>query len=344
MKNTALITGISGQDAAYLAHLLLERSYRVIGTTRRSSVNNLGRLEELGILDDVEVCVMDLMEGSNIRRVLRKYQPDEIYNLAAQSFVASSFEVPIYTTMVDGVAPLTILDTIRESLPEVKFYQASTSELYGKVVETPQNENTPFYPRSPYAFAKQMAHWATINFRESFGMHAKSGILFNHESPLRGKEFVTRKITLGLSQIAQGELDCLYLGNLDAKRDWGYAKEYVEGMWRINTHDKAEEFVLATGQTHSVRFFVECCARFAGMELEWSGKGINEKGIDKATGKAVVSVSEEFYRPAEVDLLLGDPSKAEKVLGWKPTTNVEQLAELMMTADMDRVSSGRFYF
>lgn len=344
MTKTALITGVSGQDAAYLAQFLLTKDYKVIGTTRRSSVNNLGRLEELGILDEVEICTMDLMEESNIRRTLQQYKPDEIYNLAAQSFVATSFELPTYTALVDGVAPLTILETMREVLPKAKFYQASTSELYGKVLETPQTETTPFYPRSPYAVAKLMAHWATINYRESFGLHAKSGILFNHESPLRGKEFVTRKITLGISEIAAGKSDCLYLGNMDAKRDWGFAREYVEGMWKINTHPEADDFVLATGKTHSVRSFVESCAQFADIDLEWDGEGLAEKGINRKTGKTVIAVDEQFYRPAEVDLLLGDPGKAERVLGWKAKTQVNELAEIMMAADMDRVRSNRFYF
>ena len=344
MNKIALITGISGQDAAYLAEFLLEKSYRVIGTTRPSSANNLGRLKELGILDDVEVCVMDLMEESNIRQTLAQYQPDEIYNLAAQSSVGSSFELPYYTALVDGVAPLTILEAMRKSLPEAKFYQASTSELYGKVVETPQTESTPFYPRSPYAFAKLMAHWATINYRESFGLHAKSGILFNHESPLRGKEFVTRKITLGLSEIAHGKRDCLYLGNLEAKRDWGYAKEFIEGMWRINTHHEADEFVLATGRNASVRSFVECCAQCVDIDIEWNGEGVNEKGIDRKTGKVVIGVNEKFYRPAEVDAVIGNPQKAQDILGWKASTSVEQLTELMMAADLERVGSNRFCF
>lgn len=344
MSKTALITGVSGQDAAYLAKFLLTKGYRVIGTTRRSSVNNLGRLEELEILDDVEVCTMDLMESSNIRRTLKQFQPDEIYNLAAQSFVATSFELPTYTALVDGVAPLTILETVREVLPEAKFYQASTSELYGKVVESPQTETTPFYPRSPYAVAKLMAHWATINYRESFGLHAKSGILFNHESPLRGREFVTRKITLGISEIACGKSDCIFLGNMDAKRDWGYAKEYVEGMWKINTHAEADDFVLATGSTHSVRSFVEYCAEYAGIDLAWEGEGLAEVGIDRKTGKTIIAVSEKFYRPAEVDLLLGDPGKAERVLGWKAQCEISELAELMMAADLDRVRAGRFRF
>ena len=312
MAKTALITGISGQDGAYLAKSLLDRGYRVVGAQRRNAGINSGRLEELGILADVELADMELLEESNIRAVLRKLQPDEIYHLAAQSFVGLSFEQPLYTCDVNALGVLRLLECIREACPGARFYQASTSEMFGKAEVTPQSETTPFHPRSPYGVSKLFAHWITVNYREAYGLFACSGILFNHESPLRGREFVTRKVTLGLAQVALGKQDALQLGNLEASRDWGYAAEYVEGMWMMLQQEQPDDYVLATGRTHSVRDFVNAAGEALGFDLEWSGEGANARGIDKRTGKAIVIVTPEFYRPAEVDLLIGDPRKAKQ--------------------------------
>ncbi len=337
MTRTALITGISGQDGAYLAKFLLEKGYRVVGGLRRSSSGTLPRLHELQIGDDVAFVDFDLAEITNIMRVVETVKPDEIYNLAAQSFVALSFEQPIYTTEVDGIGPLRILEAVRQSAPSTHFYQASTAEMFGNVQATLQDETTPFYPRSPYGFAKMLGHWATVNYRESYGMWASSGILFNHESPLRGREFVTRKITLSLARIRHGDLDVLELGNLDAKRDWGFAGDYVEGMWLMLQQDEAQDFVLASGENHTVRSFAETAARRLGFDIEWSGSGLDERGIDRRSGKTVVRVNPAFYRPAEVDSLIGNPKKAEEILGWQRKVGFEELVGRMAEADDKRV-------
>jgi len=339
MPKKALVTGIRGQDGAYLAKLLLEKGYEVYGTDRRSGDSSNWRLKELGIEKDVLILYMDLLELTNILRVIQKVQPDEIYNLAAQSFVGVSFEQPLLTAEVNAMGVLRLLEAIRVYAPGAKFYQASTSEMFGKVQETPQTEKTPFYPRSPYGVAKLFAHWITVNYREAHGIFACSGILFNHESPLRGLEFVTRKITYTLACIKYGLRERLVLGNLDAKRDWGYAPEYVEAMWLMLQQDEPDDYVIATGETHSVREFVERAAEIAGFKLEWQGEGINTKGIDTRTGRVIVEVSPEFYRPAEVDLLIGNFEKARKKLGWQPRTTFDRLVEIMMEADLRRISS-----
>ena len=338
----ALITGITGQDGAYLAALLLEKGYEVYGTFRRTSSVNFWRIEELGIqqhqnLHLVEYDLTDL--GSSIALV-QKVQPDEIYNLAAQSFVGVSFEQPTTTAQITGVGALNLLEAIRLVNRKIRFYQASTSEMFGKVQEIPQVESTPFYPRSPYGVAKLYAHWMTVNYRESYGIFGASGILFNHESPLRGREFVTRKITDGVAKIKLGKLDCLELGNLDAKRDWGFAKEYVEGMWRMLQADEPDTFVLATNRTETVRDFVRMAFKGAGVSVDFQGSAEDETAVDVATGKTVVRVNPKFYRPAEVDLLIGNPTKAKNVLGWAPQTTLEQLCQMMVEADLRRNQAG----
>ena len=337
MAKTAIITGIGGQDGAYLAELLLDKGYKVIGTDRRRVDQHYWRLSKLGIRNDIEIAYMDLLEIGNIFNVMKKYQPDEVYNLAAQSFVGASFEMPLLTADVDAIGVLRILEAIRTVSPHSKFYQASTSEMFGEVLETPQKETTPLNPRSPYGVAKVFGHYIVKNYRESYDMFACSGILFNHESPLRGLEFVTRKITYAVASIKLGNQEKLILGNMDAKRDWGFAKDYVEGMWRMLQHDKADDYILSMGETHTVRKFVELCFSKAGMDLRWEGTGVEEKGYDKATGKCLVELSEKFFRPAEVDLLLGDSSKARTVLGWKPSTSFEGLVDLMLENDMEMV-------
>lgn len=334
----ALITGIRGQDGAYLSKFLLEKGYRVVGADRRSGDSSNWRLKELGIENEIEVVYMDLLEFDNIFRTIQKIQPDEVYNLAAQSFVATSFEQPLLTADVDALGVVRLLEALRLIKPDAKFYQASTSEMFGKVQAIPQNEKTPFYPRSPYGVSKVFGHWITVNYRESYNMFACSGILFNHESPLRGLEFVTRKITYNLAQIKFGLRDKIVLGNLDAKRDWGYAKEYVEGMWMMLQQKEPDDYVLATGETHSIKEFVEKACYFAGFDLEWEGKDDNLKGIDRGSGRVIVETSKEFYRPAEVDLLIGDASKAKRVLGWQPKTSFEKLVEIMVDADLKRVA------
>jgi GDPmannose 4,6-dehydratase len=337
MNRTALITGVSGQDGAYLAKFLLEMGYRVVGGLRRSSGGSVARLHELQIADDITLVDLDLAEITNIMRTLERVKPDEIYNLAAQSFVALSFEQPIYTTEINGIGPLRLLEAVRQLAPTARFYQASTSEMYGKARATPQDETTPFHPRSPYASAKLLAHSTTVNYRESYGLRASSGILFNHESPLRGREFVTRKITLALARIRHGELDVLELGNLDARRDWGFAVDYVKGMWRMLQHDEAQDFVLASGENHTVRSFVETAASRLGFDIEWSGAGPDERGTDRRSGKVVVRVNPALYRPAEVDALVGNPKKAQDVLGWKRSVGFAELVTLMAEADDRRV-------
>jgi GDPmannose 4,6-dehydratase len=344
MARTALITGISGQDGAYLAKALLGRGYRVVGAYRRTSALPTGRLEELGIADDVELVDMELLEASNIRRVLEMLKPDEIYNLAAQSFVGLSFELPLYTCDVDAMGVLRLLEAMREVYPKARLYQASTSEMFGNARETPQNERTPFYPRSPYGVAKLFAHWCVVNYREAHGLYACSGILFNHESPLRGLEFVTRRVTNGLARVALGEQDTLSIGNLEAKRDWGFAGEYVEGIWRMLQQDKADDYVLATGRTATVRDFVNGAATAFGFELEWCGKGEAERAVDKKSGRTIIAVDPRLYRPAEVQLLLGDASKAKAELGWEPKTHLEELIQMMVRADYDRVKTGMTRF
>ena len=330
----ALITGISGQDGAYLSRHLLNLGYKVYGAIRRSSSPNKWRLEQLGIDKDIEFVDFEFLEQSSIFNIISKISPDEIYNLGAQSFVASSFSEPVYTTQVNATAVTCMLETIKNVDKKIKFYQASTSEMFGKVRETPQNESTPFYPRSPYAVSKLYAHWITTNYRESHNLFACSGILFNHESPLRGQEFVTKKITRSLAKIKNGTLDHLELGNLDAKRDWGYADDYVKGMHLMMQADKPDDYVLATGQTYSVRDFINLAAGECGFEIEWRGQGIHEIGIDKNSGDSVVTINPAFYRPAEVDMLLGDATKAKQKLGWQPTTEFKELVSMMMRHDL----------
>jgi GDPmannose 4,6-dehydratase len=338
----AIITGITGQDGAYLSQLLLEKGYQVYGTYRRTSSVNFWRIEELGIenhpnLHLVEYDLTDL--GGNIA-LLQKVQPDEVYNLAAQSFVGVSFEQPSTTAQITGLGALNLLEAIRLVNPKIRFYQASTSEMFGKVQAIPQVEETPFYPRSPYGVAKLYAHWMTINYRESYGIFGASGILFNHESPLRGREFVTRKITDSAAKIKLGKMEVLELGNMDAKRDWGYAKEYVDGMWRMLQADAPDTFVLATNRTETVRDFVSMAFRAVGVELEWTGKGEHEQARCARSGKQVVRVNPAFYRPTEVDLLIGDPAKAKRVLGWEAKTTLEQLCQMMVEADLRRNATG----
>ena len=342
MHKTALITGITGQDGAYLAQLLLDKGYTVYGAYRRTSSVNFWRIDELDIqqhpqLHLVEYDLTDL--GASIALV-QKVQPTEIYNLAAQSFVGVSFEQPSTTAQITGLGALNLLEAIRLVNPKIRFYQASTSEMFGKVQAIPQEESTPFYPRSPYGVAKLYAHWMTVNYRESYGIFGASGILFNHESPLRGREFVTRKITDGVAKIKLGKLDCLELGNLDAKRDWGFAKEYVEGMWRMLQADEPDTFVLATNRTETVRDFVRMAFKGAGIEVNFKGKAENETAVDVATGKTVMRINPAFYRPAEVELLIGDPAKAKAKLGWAPTTTLEQLCQMMVEADLLRNQAG----
>jgi len=335
----ALITGITGQDGSYLAELLLKKGYEVHGIIRRSSSINTDRIDHLYRDPHVNGIKMflhygDLTDASNIARLLEKLKPDEIYNLGAQSHVRMSFDLPEYTADVVAVGTLRLLDAIRDSGIKTRFYQASSSELFGKVQETPQEETTPFYPRSPYACAKLYAYWITVNYRESYGLYACNGILFNHESPRRGETFVTRKITRGLARILSGKHPCIYLGNLDAKRDWGYAKDYVEGMWRMLQQKKPEDFVLATGETHSVREFIEECMKLLKIDFSWQGKGENEIGVDKKTKQVLIRIDPQYYRPAEVDLLLGNPGKAKDKLGWKPKTTFKKLVKMMLKADL----------
>jgi GDPmannose 4,6-dehydratase len=341
MPKVALITGIRGQDGAYLAKLLLEKGYEVYGADRRSGEGGFWRLKELGIEKDVKVVYMDLLEFTNILRTIEKIKPDEIYNLAAQSFVAASFEQPILTSDINSLGTLRLLEVIRTVKLDSKFYQASTSEMFGKVKTLPLNEESYFYPRSPYAISKLFAHWITVNYREAYNIFACSGILFNHESPLRGTEFITRKVSLAVARIKYGKQDKLVVGNLDAKRDWGYAPEYVYGMYLMLQNDKPDDFVLATGEAHSVREFIEEAFRVAGFEIYWEGKGLEEKGRDAKTGKVLVEVSPEFYRPAEVDILVGDYSKAKKILGWEPKTTFKELVRIMVEEDLRRVRDGK---
>ncbi len=331
----ALITGITGQDGSYLAEFLLEKGYEVHGIIRRSSSFNTERIDHI-YQDPHEKGVKmflhygDLADASNIERILKKIQPDEVYNLGAQSHVRVSFDIPVYTGDVAGLGALRLLEAIRNSGIDTKFYQASSSEMFGKVQETPQKETTPFYPRSPYGCAKVFAYWTTINYRESYGMFACNGILFNHESPRRGGTFVTKKIVDGLIHIREGIQDTLFLGNLDAKRDWGYAKEYVEAMWLMLQQDTPDDFVIATGETHSPREFVEEAAVLLGFDIEWKGEGFNEKGIDKNSGKTIIEIDQKYFRPTEVDLLIGDGAKAKSVLNWEPKVKFQELVKIMV--------------
>ena len=345
MKKVALISGITGQDGSFLAEFLIEKGYEVHGILRRSSSFNTGRIEHL-YLDEwvrdmkkdrlVNLHYGDMTDSSSLIRIIQQVQPDEIYNLAAQSHVKVSFDVPEYTAEADAIGTLRMLEAVRIlGMPECRFYQASTSEMFGLVQEMPQTEKTPFYPRSPYGVAKLYGHWITKNYRESYGMYAVNGILFNHESERRGETFVTRKITLAAARIAQGLQDKLYLGNLNSLRDWGYAKDYVECMWLILQHDTPEDFVIATGEYHTVREFTTLAFKEAGIELRWEGEGVDEKGIDVLTGKVLVEVDPKYFRPAEVEQLLGDPTKARELLGWNPRkTSFPELVKIMVDHDM----------
>jgi GDPmannose 4,6-dehydratase len=335
----ALITGITGQDGSYLTEFLLEKGYEVHGIIRRSSSFNTDRIDHIyqDPHEDNKRLFLhygDLTDASNISRIIEKVLPDEVYNLGAQSHVRVSFEIPEYTADADGLGTLRMLDAIRDKGLDVKFYQASSSEMFGKVHEVPQSETTPFYPRSPYACAKVFAHWITVNYRESYNMFACNGILFNHESPRRGGTFVTKKITHAFAKIKAGKQDKLYLGNLEAKRDWGYAKDYVEAMWLMLQQDKPDDFVIATGETHTVREFVEEAAKYFDFEIEWKGEGIKEQGVDKKTGKVFIEIDERYFRPAEVDVLLGDASKAKEKLGWEAKTKFKDLVKIMCKAEV----------
>jgi len=335
----AFITGLTGQDGSYLAEFLLEKGYEVHGIVRRASVFNTARIEHL--MKDIHTYHGDMIDSSNLNRLMEKIQPDEIYNLAAQSHVQVSFDVPEFTADVDGLGTLRLLDTIREMRSNTRFYQASTSELFGGLPETaPQSEKTPFYPKSPYGAAKLYAYWITVNFREAYDLYACNGILFNHESPRRGETFVTKKITRAVARIAQGRQDKLSLGNLDAKRDWGYAKDYVEAMWLMLQQEKPDDFVIATGETHTVREFTELAFRHIGVELAWEGEGIEEKAYDRKTNRLLVEVNPKYFRPAEVEFLWGDPTKAKEKLGWTNKTSFERLVEIMMDYDMKFDSYG----
>ncbi|OAN54304.1 GDP-mannose 4,6-dehydratase [Sphingobium sp. TCM1] len=342
MTKSAIVTGISGQDGAYLAENLLNRGYTVYGTYRRTSSVNFWRIDELGITDNpnLKLVEYDLTDMGSAIRLIETSEATEVYNLAAQSFVGVSFDQPITTGQITGLGAAYLLEAIRTVNKKIRFYQASTSEMFGKVQAIPQKEDTPFYPRSPYGVAKLYAHWLTVNYRESFDIFGTSGILFNHESPLRGREFVTRKITDTVAKIAHGKAEVLELGNLDAKRDWGYAKDYVEGMRLMLQHDTPDTYVLATNRTETVRHFVELAFAQIGVTLEWSGKDENEVGVDPKSGKTRVRINPAFYRPAEVDLLIGDPGKAERELGWKPIVELEELTKLMVEADMRRNAAG----
>jgi GDPmannose 4,6-dehydratase len=341
-KKKAVITGITGQDGAYLAELLLNKGYDVIGAYRRTSSVNFWRLEELGVADHPNLTLVeyDLTDLSASIRLLQDSAITEVYNLAAQSFVGVSFEQPVTTAEITGIGPLNLLEAIRIVNPKIRFYQASTSEMFGKVQAVPQLEDTPFYPRSPYGVAKLYAHWITVNYRESYGIFGASGILFNHESPLRGREFVTRKITDAVARIQLGKLDVLELGNIDAKRDWGFAKEYVDGMWRMLQADEPDTYVLATNRTETVRDFVSLAFKATGVAIEWKGSAENETGHCAKSGNTLVRINPKFYRPAEVELLIGNPAKAKSKLGWTPETSLEALCQMMVEADVRRNQAG----
>ena len=343
----ALITGITGQDGSYLAELLLSKGYEVHGIVRRASSFNTKRIDHIyqdRHEEDVNMFLHygDLTDSSNLNRIIEQVEPCEIYNLAAQSHVQVSFEVPEYTAEADGIGVLRILDAIRESGSEARFYQASTSELYGKVMEVPQTETTPFYPRSPYGVAKQYGYWITKNYRESYGLHASNGILFNHESPRRGETFVTRKITMAVARIHRGLQECLYMGNIDSLRDWGYAKDYVDMMWMMLQQDQADDYVVATGEMHTVREFIEKSFAHVGRKIEWKGEAENEVGIDATTGKIVLRIDPKYYRPCEVEQLLGDPAKAKRQLGWEPQVKFAELVQIMTDGDLRLLDNPKY--
>jgi GDPmannose 4,6-dehydratase len=345
-KKVALITGVTGQDGSYLAELLLEKGYDVHGIIRRTSLFNRSRIEEARDLARKQGKVYELHYGdmgdsSSLNRIIAETRPDEVYNLAAQSHVKVSFDSPEFTADVDATGVLRLLEAIRSNKLPSRFYQASTSELFGKVQEVPQKETTPFYPRSPYGVAKLYGFWIVKNYRESYGMHASNGILFNHESPRRGENFVTRKVTLSLARVKAGLQNTLRIGNMDAKRDWGHAKDFVEMMWLMLQQPEPDDYVAATGETHTVREFIECAAPYAGYEIAWEGRGDSEIGRDKKTGKVIIEVDPKFYRPAEVELLLGDPSKAKAKLGWKPKVSFHELVSMMMKADLGALAVGQ---
>ena len=336
----ALITGITGQDGSYLAEFLLEKGYEVHGIIRRSSVFTTQRIDHIPEGENFFLHHGDLADSSNLGRLIRTINPDEIYNLAAQSHVGVSFEVPEYTADVSGIGTIRLLDAIMSFNPKIKFFQASTSELYGKVREVPQNEDTPFYPRSPYAVAKMYAYWITKNYREAYNLFAVNGILFNHESPRRGETFVTKKITQAVAKISKGQQEIISLGNLNSKRDWGYAKEYVEIMWLMLQEEKPEDFVAATNKTHTIKYFVELAFSEIGVEIEWRGENSEEKGYDKATGKLRVEVNPKYFRPTEVDLLIGDATKAKQILGWESKTSIQELVHKMVKYDLNNDNYG----
>ncbi|MFT0138725.1 GDP-mannose 4,6-dehydratase [Alcanivoracaceae bacterium MT1] len=338
----AIITGVTGQDGTYLAELLLEKGYKVYGAYRRTASVNFWRIQEMGIdrHPNLHLVEYDLTDLSSCIRLLQTSEATEVYNLAAQSFVGVSFDQPITTAEITGLGAVNLLEAIRIVNPSIRFYQASTSEMFGKVQEIPQTESTPFYPRSPYGIAKLYAHWMTINYRESHGIFGTSGILFNHESPLRGQEFVTRKITDSIAKIKLGKQERLELGNMDAKRDWGFAKDYVNGMWRMLQVNEPDTYVLATNRTESVRDFVSMACKAAEIDIDWRGEGEEETGVDTSSGKVIVAVNPKFYRPAEVDLLIGDPARAKEKLGWEPTTTLEELCRMMVEADLRRNQQG----
>lgn len=342
MAKTAVVTGITGQDGAYLAELLLSKGYIVYGTFRRTSSANFWRISDLGLKDqdNFHLLEFDLTDPGACMRLVQQCEPDELYNLAAQSFVDVSFKQPNTTAQITAIGTLNLLEAIRFIDPSIRFYQASTSELFGAAEEIPQSEETKFHPRSPYGVAKLFGHWITRNYQEAYNIFGTSGILFNHESPLRGLEFVTRKITDGVARIKMDKQDCIVLGNLEAKRDWGYAKDYVEGMFQMLQVDEPDTFVLATGRTESVRTFAAMAFSNVGVEIEWKGTGLKEVGIDSGSGKTVVRVDENYYRPAEINLLIGDPGKAKQKLGWKTETSLEDLCKMMVEADLKRVDSG----
>ena len=337
MNKKAIITGVSGQDGAYLSKLLLKRGYHVIGGDRRAASNTFWRLKNLGILNDIEIINLDVSEFSNVFNVIKKYKPTEIYNLAAQSFVGSSFDLPIVTSDSTAIGTTRILESIKSISKECKFYQASSSEMFGKVREKPQKETTPFHPRSPYAVSKVYAHMMSVNYRESYNMHCNCGILFNHESPLRGENFVTKKIVMALTRIIHGSQKILEIGNLDAKRDWGFAGDYVEAMYLMLQQKKPDDYVIATGKTHSVRDFINKVCKSLDIKIVWKNKGIKEVGINKKNNKVIIKVNPKFYRPAEVDYLIGDYSKAKRNLSWKPKHNLDQLVEMMVDFEIENV-------
>jgi GDPmannose 4,6-dehydratase len=344
MPKRALITGINGQDGAYLAKLLLNRAYHVTGMIRPSSASNIGRLIELNIQNSVEFITFGSLELADTLRVIETSRPDEVYNLASESVVGVSFERPIDTGEVNGMGAARLLEAIRRINPKIRYYQASSAEMFGEPTETPQSETTAFRPRNPYGAAKLYAHWMTAIYRKNHQLHASSGVLFNHESPLRGQDFVTRKITVGLARIKHGQLDVLELGNLDARRDWGYAGDYVEGIWQMVQQERGNEYVLATGQTHCVRDFVAAAALHIGFNIEWRGRGIEERGFDRSSGRVLVRISPQFYRPSEAYVLCGDPTKAEQVLSWKRRILFDDLVARMAQADERRVRDARILF